>query len=149
MDTEKAQQGFRILNWIGIIEQLSRNRANKAIGETGLPWPQFILLNHFSHRPQEGKRVTDVARAMQQQQPGVTKTMAAMVKSGLLRIDRDDADGRAKIHYVTEKGLTARQDAIALLLPMIDAAFAGWDTEEMTDLFQTLDRLKIFMDENR
>ena len=145
---EKSLQGFRILTWIGIIEQLSRNKASHLIGDL-VPWPQFILLNHFSHRPLEGKKVTDVARAMQQQQPGVTKTLKAMVEADLLRIEPDPTDGRVKYHFLTDEGIHRHRTAVQRLGPAIEESFETWSEAEMSDLFATLDRLKRFLDENR
>jgi len=141
--------GFRIVNWIGIIEQLARNKANRELAETGLPWNQFILLNHFSHRPAEGKTVTGVARAMQQQQPGVTKTMKAMVDAGLLRHEPDPGDGRIKRHFITDFGKHRHREAVKCILPGIGWLFQDWTEDEMTKLFGQLDRLKVRLDDNR
>jgi DNA-binding MarR family transcriptional regulator len=82
--TQKPELSFRILNWIGIINQLSVTLANSRLADHGLPWPQFLLLNHFSHRPDEAKTVTGIAQAMQQNQPAVSKTVQAMVAASAL-----------------------------------------------------------------
>ncbi len=147
MDTEIL--GYRILNWIGIIEQLARTKANRSMMEIGLPWPQFQLLNHFSHRPDEGKTVTAVARAMQQLQPATTKTMKAMVASGLLRVEVDARDGRLKHHFLTQEGLEQHRNAVKRLSPQIQELFDGWSPEEMDRLFGALNRLKVWLDDNR
>lgn len=141
--------GFRILTWIGMIEQLSRTKANRQLSETGLPWNQFILLNHFSHRPDEGKTVTGVARAMQQQQPGITKTMKSMVDAGLLRIESDTEDGRIKHHYMTQLGQRRHKEAVNKLFPVVDDVFQNWTREDMATVFRYLDRMKVWLDDNR
>ena len=61
--------GAKILTWIGIINQLSSTRITRALTPLKLPYPQFILLIHFSHRPEEPQTVTGVASAMQQPNP--------------------------------------------------------------------------------
>lgn len=147
--SDKAALGYRIINWVGIIEQLARNQGNRAIADLNLPWPQFVMLNHFRHRPSDGKTVTEVARAMQQQQPGVTKTLKAMVDGGLLRIESDKKDGRVKRHFLTERGLAIHAEAVTRLAPGIEDMFADWDIEAMADLFRDLDVLKRWLDENR
>lgn len=147
--TAKTALGYRILNWVGIIEQLARNRANREMADIGLPWPQFVLLSHFSHRPEEGKTVTAVARAMQQQQPAATKTLQAMVAAGLMRVEPDARDRRIKHHFVTEKGRSIHAAAVAQLGPLLDAAFSDWTETEMAETFSHLDRLKVWLDENR
>ena len=146
---DAAPLGYRILTWIGIIEQLSRTSANRTMTEIGLPWPQFVLLNHFSHRPDEGKTVTGVARAMQQLQPATTKTLKAMVGAGLLRVEPDSKDGRIKLHFLTALGRERHGEAISRIAPMVQTLFEGWSQDEMSALFEQLDRLKIFLDENR
>ena len=44
---------FRIVNWIAIIDQLASTEANRVLRPLGLQLPQFVMLNHFSHRPDE------------------------------------------------------------------------------------------------
>ena len=63
----------------------------------GFQLPQFVMLNHFSHRPDEAKTVTSVARALQQPQPGVTKTVQKLVAKGWLRGRSSEGDGRSKL----------------------------------------------------
>ncbi|MEQ1863957.1 MAG: MarR family winged helix-turn-helix transcriptional regulator [Micropepsaceae bacterium] len=142
----QAQLGWRIFNWIGIINQLSTARASRTLAELKLPFPQFIILNHFSHRPQEAKTVTGVASAMQQPQPGVTKTIQKMVARKLLRVDAAPGDGRSKLLTITPKGLEIQARAIAAFVPRFSEAFAGWEDVEMEQLAKQLDRLKLWMD---
>ena len=142
----QAQLGWRIFNWIGIINQLSTARASRTLAELKLPFPQFIILNHFSHRPHEAKTVTGVASAMQQPQPGVTKTIQKMVARKFLRVDPAHGDGRSKLLTITPKGLEIQARAIAAFVPRFSDVFAGWEDAEMADLFAKLDRLKVWMD---
>ena len=76
---------FRIVNWIGIIDQLTTTEGNRLLKPLGLPLPQLVMLNHFSHRPDEARTVTSIARALQQPQPGVTKNVQNLVAKGWLR----------------------------------------------------------------
>ena len=145
----RDQLGYRVLNWIGIIEQLTRTRGNRALTEIGLSWHHFILLNHFSHRPAEGKTVTGVANAMQQNQPAVTKTLKGMVEAGLMRVEADPRDGRIRRHFLTDLGVVQHKAAVATLSPIVRESFEGWDEGEMQRMFDLLDRLKIYLDDNR
>ena len=142
----QAALGWRIFNWIGIIDQLAQTRAGRALDELKLPFPQFIMLNHFSHRPNEPKTVTGVASAMQQPQPGVTKTIQKMVARKLLKADPAPGDGRSKLLTITPKGLEIPARAIAAFVPQFAEVFSGWDDAEMEVLAKQLDRLKIWMD---
>ena len=142
----QALLGWRIFNWIGIIDQLATTRATRALSELKLPMPQFIMLNHFSHRPNEAKTVTSVASALQQPQPGITKTVQKLVARKFLKVDPAPGDARSKLLTVTPKGLEVHQRAIAAFVPKFAEVYSGWEDKEMEELFRLLDRLKVWMD---
>jgi DNA-binding MarR family transcriptional regulator len=142
----QAALGWRIFNWIGIIDQLATTRATRTLAELKLPMPQFVMLNHFSHRPHEAKTVTSIASALQQPQPGVTKTVQKMVARKLLKADPAPGDARSKLLTVTPKGLELHGRAIAAFVPKFAEVYSGWNDKEMEELFRLLDRLKVWMD---
>ncbi len=146
---QDAELGFRILNWIGIIEQLISHRASRRLAALALTVPQFALLNHFSHRPEERRTVTQLARVMQQTQPAITKTVKALVAAGYLRVRTDKDDRRVKWLKLTARGQKVRARAIDLMGPDIAKMFGDWRAEEMDELMALLDRLKRYLDENR
>ncbi|MCR9213377.1 MAG: MarR family transcriptional regulator [Proteobacteria bacterium] len=146
---ETPSLDFRILNWIGIIEQLTSTKMRQLLDGTDVPPPQFILLNHFSHRPEEGKTVSGIAWAMQQPQPGITKTIAKLLAKGFLRAEENPEDGRSKTLFVTDNGLAAHAVAKGRLEEGMQDTFNGWREWEKKDFFGFLDRLKIYLDDNR
>jgi DNA-binding MarR family transcriptional regulator len=140
---------FRIVNWIGILDQLTSTEANRLLKPLGLALPQFVLLNHFSHRPDEARTVTDIARALQQPQPGVTKTVQKLVDKGWLGERANGRDGRSKLLVLTAAGKARHRAAIAALVPSLSRAFADWSARDQQTLFTLLDRLKIWFDRDR
>ncbi len=138
--------GAKILTWIGIINQLSSTRITRALSALKLPYPQFVLLIHFSHRPEEAQTVTGVASAMQQPQPGVTKTIQKMLAKKLLRAAPSPDDARSKLLHLTPKGAEMHQRALAALVPTFRDLFEPWNEAEMNDLIAKLDRLKVWLD---
>jgi DNA-binding MarR family transcriptional regulator len=143
----EARLGYDILTYVGIIEHLTRTRAEKALRGTGITFPQFVLLNHFRRRPpEEPKTVTSVARAMQQPQPGITKTLQKMITLGLIKSVSAPGDGRSKLLQLTPKGVKAHEKALAILGDHFRAAFAEWNEADLTSLFGHLSRLKAWMD---
>lgn len=140
---------FRIVNWIGIIDQLVGTQANRLLKDHGLALPQFIMLNHFSHRPAEGKTVTSVALAMQQPQPGITKTIQKLLAKHWLREEANPQDGRSKLLFLTAAGLARHNQAVAVFTNALTPAFDGWSSAEQEQLFAQLDRLKRWLDDNR
>lgn len=140
---------FRILNWIGIIEQLQRTQAERLLKPLGISFAEFSMLNHFSHgRPPE-KTVTGIAADMQQLQPAVTKTVAKLVAKGFVKASPSASDGRSKVLTLTAKGRGAIEKAGAALAPAIGQIFAGWSAEDAAALFAGLDRLKVHLDTHR
>ncbi len=140
---------FRIVNWIGIIDQLASTEANQVLRPLGLQLPQFVLLNHFSHRPDETRTVTGVARALQQPQPGVTKNVQKLVAKGWLRERTNGGDGRSKLLVLTPAGLAKHRAAVAALTPSLARAFDDWSERDQRLLFAMLDRLKLWFDRDR
>lgn len=140
---------FRILTWIGIIEQLAATKAGRVLRDIDLSFPQFVMLSHFSHRPDEGKTVTEVARALQQPQPGVTKTIAKLCEGGYLEAQPNPEDGRSKTLFLTPAGKRAFRRAVDLFAPVLEPVFRDWDRDDLDRLFADLDRIKIYLDENR
>ena len=140
---------FRIVNWIGIIDQLAGARANTLLAPLDLTLPQFALLNHFGWRGEEGLTVSAVAQAMQQPQPGITKTLQKLQDRGFLWSVPNPADGRSRLLFVSETGRTAHRAAVEILTEALSAPFADWDPAELEQCFRLLDRLKVWLDANR
>lgn len=138
--------GAKILTWIGIIDQLSTTRITRALTPLKLPYPQFVLLVHFSHRPEEPQTVMRVASAMQQPQPGITKTIQKMLTKKLLRSTAAPDDARSKLLYLTPKGSETHAKAVAALAPAFRELFEPWSEDDMNDLIGKLDRLKVWLD---
>jgi DNA-binding MarR family transcriptional regulator len=149
MPASAAPLPFRIINWIGIIDQLAATRANRLLKPLGMALPQFVMLNHFSHRPAEGRTVMDVARALQQPQPGVTKTIQKLLARRWLREEAHPRDARSKLLFLTPSGLARHAAAVAIFTRELVPAFDGWSQPEQERLFAHLDRLKRWLDENR
>jgi DNA-binding MarR family transcriptional regulator len=104
------------------------------------------MLNHFSHRPVEAKTVTSVASALQQPQPGVTKTVQKLVARKFLKADPAPGDGRSKLLTITPKGLEIHARAVTAFVPQFADVFSGWEDAEMETLARQLDRLKVWLD---
>ncbi len=82
----------RVLILIGIINQLATTRLNRVLSELDLPMAQFTLLTHFSHNPEQGWTVTQLAKVMEVNQPGMTKTTQRLLKKGLLKVVQEKVD---------------------------------------------------------
>lgn len=137
---------FRVLNWIGIVDQLSTTLANRLLADTDLPLPQFILLNHINHRPDAEHTVGSIARAFQQPQPGITKTVRKLVDKGFVAEAPNPTDGRSKLLTRTQSGARAYLAAREKLARHAGGLFDDWTEDDLRSLFAALDRLKQRLD---
>lgn len=143
----ETKLAYDILTYVGIIEQLTRKRAERGLKGSGITFSQFVMLNHFRRRPaDEPKTVSGVARAMQQPQPGVTKTLQKMLAQGLIKATGAPDDARSRLLSLTPKGVKAHSRALEILTEQFRAAFADWTEADMAGLLQHLARLKGWMD---
>ena len=149
MDQSPKPDAFRVLTWIGIIEQLTRNAADRRLKGLDLTYPEFSLLVHFSHGHPPEKTVMGIAADMQMLQPAVTKTVQKLVGKGLLKASASATDGRSKVLTLTAKGGQALQRALGAIAPALGPAFEGWSDADFAGLFGYLDRLKVPLDRMR
>ena len=147
--SDLAALQFKVLNWIGIVAQLSGTLANQRLAPLGLTLTQFVFLNHMSFRGQDGLTVTEIARALQTPQPGVTKTSRKLLERGLLNAVPNPQDGRSKILHLTDDGRRLRDEAVAELATMAAPAFQEIPSERLAVLIDDLDRLKLWFDDHR
>lgn len=147
--SEDALRRLQVLTWIGIVDQLATTQANRLLEPLGLPMPQFAVLGHFARHPETVRTVTGVARAFQQSQPTMTKTIGKLLAAGHLAAEPDPADARSKRLTITPSGLAAYARARDALAPAIARIFAGWEVAEIDRLLALLDRLRRFLDDNR
>jgi DNA-binding MarR family transcriptional regulator len=104
---------FALLNEVGIIEQLARNRFERAQAD-GLRLPHFSVLNHLV-RLGDGSTPGQLARAFQLTKATMTNTLQRLEARGFIRVEADPADGRGKRVFLTAAGRDRRQQAVAAL----------------------------------
>ncbi|WP_373087240.1 MarR family winged helix-turn-helix transcriptional regulator [Sneathiella sp.] len=146
---DPSSPDFRIMNWIGIISQVTDTRMRQLLESTNVPLPQYIILNHFVGQPKNGKTVSGISWALQQPQPGITKTVRKLLDKGFLRADENPDDGRSKTLFITDAGTTAHKKAEEKLEIAMAETFDGWREWEKRDFFGFLDRLKSQLEDNR
>jgi DNA-binding MarR family transcriptional regulator len=139
----------QILVWCGVVAQLVRTRANRGLADAEIPYPLFVLLRHFCHDPAREWTVTQLARAFETAQPGMTKKVQALVERGLLTSRIDERDARVRWVRVTRRGERLRDRLMALLEPDQTQFFRGWKAKEVAALHQGLERLKTHLDDHR
>ncbi len=138
---------FQLLNEVGIISQLSGNRAGRLLAP-GLNLSQFTLLNHFARLGGE-RSLVQLAGAMQVTKAAMTNTVARLQAKGLLQVRPDPADGRGKLVGLTDQGLLARQAAVRQLGQGLAPLAAVADAAQLQQAIAVLRQLRQWFDQNR
>jgi DNA-binding MarR family transcriptional regulator len=138
---------FQLLNEVGIVSQLSGNRAGRLLAP-GLNLSQFALLNHFARLGGE-RSLVQLAGAMQVTKAAMTNTVARLQAKGLLQVRADPADGRGKLVSLTDAGLAARQAAVRQLGQGLAPLDAVADAGQLQQAVVVLRLLRQWFDQNR
>lgn len=147
MDSKIHSLYFTLFNEIGIIEQLGR-----AIFEARLPdgflVSHFAVLNHLT-RVRDGSTPLELARAFQVPKTTMTHTLSGLAESELIKMRPNPRDGRSKCAWLTAKGRTFRDDAIASLTPDFSKMAIDFPPDRVSELVPRLTALREFLDASR
>ena len=138
---------FRLLNEIGIIDQLVTARFNSALPHRLTP-AQFGVLNHFV-RLGGVRSPAALADAFQVTRATITSTLQKLDAKGFIDISPDPIDGRAKCVSITETGRAARADALRDADPMFRDIAEAITPDDIAALLPMLEKLRIWLDTNR
>lgn len=138
---------FRVFNEIGIIEQLARNRFERALPD-GLNLPQFTVLNHCV-RLGDDKGPAELASAFQISRPAMTNTLQRLESRGLIVMHPDPSDGRGKRVFLTAKGRRIRELAVQAVVPLVREVADAVSESDLAQLLPGLERLRAALDAAR
>jgi len=138
---------FRVLNEIGIIEQLSRTILEAHMPK-GLIAPHFTVLNHLT-RVGDGSTPMAMARAFQVPKTSMTHTLAGLEKAGLVEMRPNPEDGRSKQVWLTGAGRALRARIIAELAGEYSDLGQALAPERLAAVLPVLTELRVYLDENR
>lgn len=138
---------FRILNEIGIINQLAQNIFERVMPK-GMTLAQFTVLNHFV-RLGGARSPAELAQAFQVTRGTMTSTLQKLEAKGLIAIGPDPDDGRSKQVTLTALGRSMRHQCIKRLEPEIKKLSELWPLKEAASLLAPLVSLRAFLDRLR
>jgi DNA-binding MarR family transcriptional regulator len=145
-DTEDPL-AFRLLNEIGILNQLSTNRAARLL-RPELNMSQFIVLNHFARLGGE-RSLVRLAKAMQVTKGAMTNSVSRLAEKGWLIVRPDPEDGRGKLVRLTGDGMAARSRAVLKLGEGLAGLESVVTADELALTLRTLCKLRLWFDERR
>lgn len=144
---ETPPTGFAVFNTIGIIEQLSRTMFERRLPD-GLKVAHFGVLNHLI-RLGDGKSPVELSRAFQVTKGAMTKTINRLNQRNCITISAHPQDGRAKLVFLTEKGIETRNIAIESVEPILSDIYQIIPEKEFEAALPFLNRLAALLDEIR
>jgi DNA-binding MarR family transcriptional regulator len=138
---------FRVLNEIGIIDQLGTTLFERAMPH-GLTVPQFVVLNHFV-RLGGDKTPMALAEALQVTKATMTSTLQRLEQKGFIAVTPDPHDGRSKRVAITAEGRRARSDAIKAIAGDLRDLETAVSAEALKQMLPLLAKLRAFLDKRR
>jgi DNA-binding MarR family transcriptional regulator len=146
-DTTRDPIAFQVLNEIGIIEQLARNRLERALPDD-MKVAHFAVLNHLV-RLGDGRQPAQLAEAFQVTRGAITNTLQRLVARGHVEVRPCPGDARAKEVYLTPEGRAARERAVRVIAVLVEQLGAELTEDELAALLPTLRRLRSALDRAR
>jgi DNA-binding MarR family transcriptional regulator len=138
---------FTLFNELGIIQQLARAEFERMLPD-GLHLSHFSVLNHFV-RLDRTESPAQLASAFQVTRGAMTNTVGWLDRHGLVTVTPDPSDGRAKIVAITTAGRHMRDKAVAALGNAAQRLESAFPPNEIAEHLPFLQRLRVFLDENR
>jgi len=138
---------FRLLNEIGIINQLSTARFESLLPE-GLTQPQFSVLNNFV-RLGGTRTPAELAAAFQVTRGAMTNTLQRLESKGCINVRPNKTDARSKEVSITAKGRRLREAAIAATQPELARLVEGIGIDNIHEMVPLLEALRSWLDTNR
>lgn len=136
--------------WLSIVSKLFGTRMGRLLDPHGLTQGQFSILHHITRqRLPGGMRVSDIAAAVEVEQPAVTKTLAKFQNMGLVEITSDAKDKRAKAVVATPAAGALLGAIYADIGPDLMQVFQSVDPDEVETLAHHLKQLGQWLDKNR
>ncbi|MGH1368841.1 MAG: MarR family winged helix-turn-helix transcriptional regulator [Maritimibacter sp.] len=136
----------RFARALSMTTQLYNSRMGILLGKHDLTPAQFGVLNHIARRGAQGQSTAEIARAVEVNQPAVTKMLQKFERLGWITWQ---GQGRGRRVALSQNGGAALGQIIATLGPDHGAQLAGWTEAEILELTQGLERMAGWYDAHR
>jgi MarR family transcriptional regulator, organic hydroperoxide resistance regulator len=117
-----------------------RNQLERRMGEIGLHGGQVSVL--FELWKQDGLRQVDIAKRLRLSAPTVNKTLKGLAEVNLITSSRIDNDARSTRIFLTDRGLSIREEIEAQWLELEESVLSGLTETERLVLFDLLGKLR-------
>jgi DNA-binding MarR family transcriptional regulator len=122
-------------------DQLARNRVSKLLPK-GMELSHFSVLNHLARIGDE-RTPAQLAKAFHVTRGAMTNTLTKLEWAGHVHIRPDWEDARQKFVAISPSGRSARDSAVASLVPLIAEVGQSLGSERLRVLLSVLRDLRI------
>lgn len=127
-------------------DQLARARLAKALPK-GMELSHFSVLNHLSRTNSE-RTPAQLARAFHVTRGAMTNTINRLEWAGYVHVRPDWDDARRKFVSVNSSGRQARDEALAVIAPILDHVVEAAGTENVRSILPVLREIRQRFEEN-
>jgi MarR family transcriptional regulator, transcriptional regulator for hemolysin len=136
--------------WLSIVSKLFSTRMGVLLEPHGLTQGQFSILHHVVRQPQgSDSRVSEIAAAVEVEQPAVTKTLAKFQNMGLIEMTPSATDKRAKLVKATPQAGQLLGKIYQDIGPDLFQVFNALEDTDLDVFITQLTTLGRWLDENR
>jgi DNA-binding MarR family transcriptional regulator len=127
-------------------DQLARNRISKVLPK-GMELSHFSVLNHLA-RINDERTPAQLARAFHVTRGAMTNTLTKLEWAGHVHIRPDWEDARQKFVAISPSGRSARDSAVASVVPLIAEVVQSLGADRIRSLLSVLRELRIKLEED-
>lgn len=136
--------------WLSIVSQLFTSRMNALLAPHEVTFTQFSVLNHLLRMAgTDGQRISDLANAVEAQQPAVTKIVAKFENQGWLEVVENEEDRRSRKVRITDDGCSALIGIQADIGKDLRDLFNSLEKDELTGFVSSLKKIGRHLDQSR
>ncbi len=143
----RLEELFDFFTEVGIIAQLNEAAIEKQLPKD-MNLSQFVLLHHLCRLGGEWTPAS-LANALQVTRGAITNTLKRLLTKKWLAVRPDGGDGRSKLVSITQAGVTARNGALARLVPEVSELSNHLPLADISAMLPTLRVVRKVLDESR
>ena len=146
MSAEKADDiAVALLGELFMADQLARNRVSKILPR-GMELSHFSVLNHLA-RVGDERSPAQLAKAFHVTRGAMTNTLAKLEWAGHVHIRPDWEDARQKFVAISPSGRSAREAALAGVVPLIAEVVQAIGADRVRALLPVLRELRVKLED--
>jgi len=126
---------------LSIVHQRMSTLFNRRLAASDTTMSQLALLSHLAGRAGQQFTVTELAEALQMNQPATTKIVQQLEVAGAVSVRADPDDARKRRVAISRAGLAKLSKSFAALAPDAQALFQGFTPKEVAGFGAFLQRL--------